>query len=125
MKRQMSFAEAESAGKKRVTRRQRFLDEMEKLVPWSRLLMAIEPYYPKGERGRRPIGLEQMLRIYFLQQWYSLSDEGLEDALYDSIAMRAFVEVATRSDSYPFRRCMTVRSDSGGSLSPSTPPCPR
>lgn len=89
MKRQMSFAEAEGAGKKRVTRRQRFLDEMEKLVPWSRLLTAIEPYYPKGTRGRPPIGLERMLRIYFLQQWYSLSDEGLEDALYDSIAMRA------------------------------------
>ncbi len=64
MKRQMSFAEAESAGKKRVTRRQRFLDEMEKLVPWSRLLTAIEPHYPKGERGRPPIGLERMLRIY-------------------------------------------------------------
>ncbi|AQT50255.1 hypothetical protein BHQ31_09535 [Burkholderia cenocepacia] len=71
MKRQMSFAEAESAGKKRVTRRQRFLDEMEKLVPWSRLLTAIEPYYPKGARGRPPIGLERMLRIYFLQQWYT------------------------------------------------------
>ncbi len=54
MKRQMSFAEAESAGKKRVTRRQRFLNEMEKLVPWSRLLTAIEPYYPKGARGRPP-----------------------------------------------------------------------
>lgn len=66
----MSFAEAESAGKKRVTRRQRFLDEMEKLVPWSQLLTAIEPYYPKGTRGRPPIGLERMLRIYFLQQWY-------------------------------------------------------
>ena len=73
MERQMSFMEAESAGKKRVTRRQRFLDEMEKLVPWSRLLTAIEPYYPKGTRGRPPIGLERMLRIYFLQQW----DKGL------------------------------------------------
>ncbi|WP_128841906.1 IS5 family transposase [Burkholderia catarinensis] len=86
----MGFAEAESAGKKRVTKRQRFLAEMESVVPWQRLLSAIEPYYPKGERGRPPIGLERMLRIYFLQQWYGLSDEGLEDALYDSIAMRAF-----------------------------------
>ncbi|WP_186164838.1 IS5 family transposase, partial [Burkholderia gladioli] len=101
MKRQMSFAEAESAGKKRVTRRQRFLDEMEKLVPWSRLLMAIEPYYPKGERGRPPIGLERMLRIYFLQQWYSLSDEGLEDALYDSIAMRAFAGIDLAVETVP------------------------
>ncbi|WP_175992834.1 transposase, partial [Burkholderia vietnamiensis] len=101
MKRQMSFAEAESAGKKRVTRRQRFLDEMEKLVPWPRLLTAIEPYYPKGERGRRPIGLERMLRIYFLQQWYGLSDEGLEDALYDSIAMRAFAGIDLAVENVP------------------------
>ncbi|ONP94461.1 transposase, partial [Burkholderia cenocepacia] len=90
MQRQIGFAEAESAGKKRVTKRQRFLAEMEKVVPWSRLLSVIGPYYPKGERGRPPIGLERMLRIYLLQQWYGLSDEGLEDALYDSIAMRAF-----------------------------------
>ncbi|EDT37907.1 hypothetical protein BamMEX5DRAFT_6321 [Burkholderia ambifaria MEX-5] len=97
----MSFAEAESAGKKRETRRQRFLDEMEKLVPWSRLLTAIEPYYPKGTRGRPPIGLERMLRIYFLQQWYSLSDEGLEDALYDSIAMRAFAGIDLAVENVP------------------------
>ncbi|TWC59544.1 MULTISPECIES: IS5 family transposase [Burkholderia] len=101
MKRQTSFAEAESADKKRVTRRQRFLDEIEKLVPWSRLLTAIEPYYPKGTRGRPPIGLERMLRIYFLQQWYSLSDEGLEDALYDSIAMRAFAGIDLAVENVP------------------------
>jgi IS5 family transposase len=80
MQRQIGFAEAESAGKKRVTKRQRFLAEMEKVVPWSRLLPVIEPYYPKGERDRPPVGLERMLRIYFLQQWYGLSDEGREDA---------------------------------------------
>jgi len=62
MERQIGFAEAESAGKKRVTKRQRFLAEMEKVVPWSRLLSVIKPYYPKGERGRPPIGLERMLR---------------------------------------------------------------
>jgi len=101
MKRQMSFAEAESAGKKRVTRRQRFLDEMETLVPWSRLLTAIEPHYPKGRRGRPPIGLERMLQIHFLQQWYSLSDEGLEDALYDSIAMRAFAGIDLAVENVP------------------------
>ncbi|KVO30653.1 transposase [Burkholderia ubonensis] len=101
MKRQMNFAEAESVGNKRVTRRQRFLDEMEKLVPWSRLLTAIEPYYPKGTRGRPPIGLERMLRICFLQQWYSMSDEGLEDALYDSIAMRAFAGIDLAVENVP------------------------
>ncbi|BDC45513.1 hypothetical protein PTKU15_88100 [Paraburkholderia terrae] len=69
MKRQIGFAEAEITGKKRVTRRQRFLAEMEKIVPWHRLLSAIEPHYPKGMRGRPPIGLERMLRIYFLHVW--------------------------------------------------------
>jgi transposase, IS5 family len=101
MKRQISFAEAESAGKKRVTKRQRFLAEMEKVIPWTRLLSAIEPYYPKGKRGRPPIGLERMLRIYFLQQWYGLSDEGLEDALYDSIAMRAFAGINLALEDVP------------------------
>ncbi|QHB58644.1 hypothetical protein GRD98_05785 [Ralstonia solanacearum] len=101
MKRQMSFAEAESAGKKRVTKRQRFLAEMEKVVPWQRLLSAIGPHYPRGERGRPPIGLERMLRIYFLQQWYGLSDEGLEDALHDSMAMRAFAGIDLAVEDVP------------------------
>jgi len=101
MQRQIGFAEAESAGKKRVTKRQRFLAEMEKVVPWWRLLSVIEPYYPKGERGRPPIGLERMLRMYFLQQWYGLSDEALEDALYDSIAMRAFAGIDLAVENAP------------------------
>ncbi|MBU9475133.1 IS5-like element ISBmu2 family transposase, partial [Burkholderia multivorans] len=101
MKRQIGFAEAEIAGKKRVTRRQRFLEEMEKVVPWQRLLSAIEPHYPKGTRGRPPIGLERMLRIYFVQQWYGLSDEGLEDALYDSITLRAFAGIDLAIENVP------------------------
>ncbi|EIF27994.1 Transposase domain (DUF772), partial [Burkholderia sp. Ch1-1] len=86
--RQISFASAEHQGKKRVTRREKFLGEMEQVVPWSRLLGALEPHYPKGTRGRPPIGLERMLRLYFVQQWYALSDEGLEDAVSDSAAIR-------------------------------------
>ena len=70
--RQISFASAEHEGKKRVTRREKFLGEMEQVVPWVRLLGALEPYYPKGARGRPPIGLERMLRLYFVQQWYAL-----------------------------------------------------
>ena len=101
MKRQIGSAEAEITGKKRVTRRQRFLAEMERIVPWQRLLPAIEPYYPKGMRGRPPTGLERMLRIYFLQQWYGLSDEGLEDALYDSIALRAFAGIDLAVENVP------------------------
>src|ERR1700710_1030495 len=91
--RQISFSGAEHEGKKRVTRREKFLGEMEQVVPWSRLLGALEPYYPKGTRGRPPIGLERMLRLYFVQQWYALSDEGLEDAVSDSAAIRQFVGI--------------------------------
>jgi transposase, IS5 family len=70
MQRQGSFSQAEYAGKKKQTRRDKFLAEMEQVVPWSRLVARLQPLYPKGERGRPPIGLERMLRIYFLQQWY-------------------------------------------------------
>lgn len=90
MNQQMSFAQAEYAGKKKVTRRERFLCEMEVVVPWARLCAIIEPHYPTGKRGRPPMGIERMLRIYFLQQWYALADEALEDAIYDSQAMRTF-----------------------------------
>jgi IS5 family transposase len=101
MKQQMSFAQSEYAGKKKVTRRERFLGEMERVVPWARLCGVIEPHYPKGERGRPPIGVERMLRIYFLQQWYALADEALEDALYDSQAMRTFAGIDLSADPVP------------------------
>ena len=91
MERQTTFAQSEFATKKKQTRRERFLGEMEKAVPWQRLVALIEPFYPKGKRGRPPLGVERMLRVYFLQQWYGLADEALEDALYDSQALRAFV----------------------------------
>jgi IS5 family transposase len=93
MRWQGSFAEAEYAGKKKQTRRDKFLAEMEQVVPWTRLVERLRPLYPKGERGRPPIGLERMLRLYFVQQWYGLADEALEDALYDSQALRGFAGV--------------------------------
>jgi IS5 family transposase len=101
MERQTSFAQAEYAGKKKRTRREKFLCEMEQLVPWARLVALIEPFYPKGERGRPPMGIERMLRIYFLQQWYALADEALEDALYDITALRAFAGIELGSESVP------------------------
>lgn len=101
MIRQMSFAQSEYAGKKKVTRREKFLGEMEQVVPWVRLVALIEPHYPKGQRGRPPIGLERMLRIYFLQQWYTLADEALEDALYDSQALRTFAGIDLSVESVP------------------------
>ncbi len=66
------------------TKREAFLNEMERVVPWSRLLKLIEPYYPKAGNGSPPMPMETMLRIYFLQQWYSLSDPAAEEALYDT-----------------------------------------
>jgi IS5 family transposase len=77
----------------KTTRRAAFLAEMERVVPWSELCALIEPFYPKAGNGRPPIGLERMLRIYFLQQWFNLSDPALEEALYDSLAMRSFVGI--------------------------------
>ena len=73
------------------TRRAAFLAEMNRVVPWGELCALIEPFYPKAGNGRPPKALEQMLRIYFLQQWFDLSDPGVEEALYDSVAMRSFV----------------------------------
>ena len=93
--------EAEYGAKKKQTRRDRFLAEMERAVPWSRLVERLAPLYPKGERGRPPIPLERMLRVYFVQQWYGLSDEGLEDALYDSQALLGFAGIALNRDPVP------------------------
>jgi len=101
MERQGSFSQAEYASKKKQTRRDKFLAEMEGVVPWARLVERLKPYYPKGERGRPPIGLERMLRIYFLQQWYGLADEAVEDALYDSQALRGFAGIELNRDAVP------------------------
>jgi len=93
MESQVSFAVSEWSRKKKQTKREKFLGQMEEMVPWGRLVELIAPHYPKGERGRPPKGIERMLRVYFLQQWYGLADEALEDAIYDSQAMRLFVGV--------------------------------
>ena len=75
------------------TRRAVFLEEMEQVVPWRELCALVEPYYPKPGNGRPPVGVERMLRIYFLQQWFNLSDPAVEEALYDSVVMRQFVGI--------------------------------
>ena len=99
---QTSFASAEYAGKKKTTRREKFLAEMNLVVPWTRLQALIEPHYPKsGKVGRPPIGVPRMLRMYFLQQWYTLADEALEDALYDSQAMREFIGIDLGRENVP------------------------
>ena len=75
------------------TRRAIFLEEMERVVPWRELCGLVERHYPLAGRGRPPVGLERMLRIYFLQQWFNLSDPAVEEALYDSVVMRQFVGI--------------------------------
>jgi len=101
LKQQLSFAQSEYAGKKKGTRRERFLGEMEKVVPWARRGAVIEPHDPSGQRGRPPIGIERMLRIYFLQQWSALADEALEDALSDSQALRTFAGIDLSAEAVP------------------------
>lgn len=92
MMRQNSFAEAGFEKYRKKTRREQFLDDMDKVVPWQELVEVIEPHYPKAG-GRPPVGIERMLRIYFLQHWFNLSDPAVEEALYDSNAMRQFVGI--------------------------------
>src|SRR5258708_37174134 len=81
----------EKCGRK--TKGERFLEEREQMVPWAELQTLIEPHYPKGENGRPPVGLSLMLRVYFVQQWFNLSDPGAEDALYESPVLRRFVGI--------------------------------
>ena len=88
---QMTFSDMEYSGRKRVTQKEKFLREMNEIIPWADWVKKIQPYYPAGKRGRPPRGIEVMLRMYLLQIWFNLSDEGLEDAIYDSYAMRNFV----------------------------------
>ena len=82
MNEQRTFASLAWQTKGKVTRRERFLAEMDVVIPWAQLLALIEPHYPKAGNGRQPLGLEKMLRIYFLQQWFNLSDPQAEDASY-------------------------------------------
>jgi len=92
--RQDSFFDVGFEKDRKKTRKEQFLDEMEAIIPWQELAEAIEPYYPKPEgAGRRPIGIQRMLRIHFIQHWFNLSDPAVEEALYDSRALRQFVSV--------------------------------
>lgn len=95
---QQSFTDMEYGNRKRRTKRDEFLDAMDAVMPWEEVVSQIEPYYYAGKRGRPPRGIETMLRMYLLQQWFTLSDEGVEDAIYDSYAFRKFMKVDFMSD---------------------------
>lgn len=87
---QLTFGDAEYAGKRKKTRREVFLEEMEQVVPWKSLLNLIEPFYPVAGRGRHPYPLETMVRVHLMQNWFGLSDPAMEEALYEITPMRAF-----------------------------------
>ena len=91
---QMSFSDAEYTGKRKKTRREVFLEEMELVVPWKALLGLIEPHYPVAGRGRRPYALESMLRVHLMQNWFALSDPAMEEALYEIASLRAFARLS-------------------------------
>jgi IS5 family transposase len=101
MEKQQTFASVAWTQKGKVTRRERFLAEMDAVIPWADLLRVIEPHYPKAGNGRQPLGLEKMLRIYFVQQWFNLSDPQAEDSLYDSESIRRFVRIELSEDVVP------------------------
>ena len=98
---QTTFASAAWEKKGKVTRRERFLAEMDQVIPWTSILALIEPHYPKAGNGTQPMPMERMLRIYFMQQWFNLSDPAMEDALYDSESMRRFAGIELIEDAVP------------------------
>jgi transposase, IS5 family len=98
---QTTFASAAWEKKGKVTRRERFLAEMDAVIPWKHLNRLIEPHYPKAGNGTQPMPQERMLRIYFMQQWFNLSDPAMEDVLYDIESMRRFAGIELAEDAVP------------------------
>jgi len=96
-----TFASLAYDSKKKRTRREKFLEEMDRVIPWDELLKIVRHRYPKKGNGRQPMPVERMLRIYFLQQWYGLSDPAMEDLLYDSESMRRFARIDLETDVIP------------------------
>ena len=99
--RQETFTDIEYSFRKKKTKREEFLEIMDEIIPWDEWIDVIKPYYPEGRRGRRPIGIEKMLRMYLLQIWFNLSDPATEDAIYDSYAMRKFTGIDFISEAVP------------------------
>lgn len=98
---QQTFSDMEYSNRKKRTKREEFLEIMNDILPWDEWVGIVEPCYPKGKRGRPPIALETILRMYLLQVWFSLSDEGVEDAIYDSYAMRKFMGINFMEEQVP------------------------
>ena len=101
MKNQITFADVEYQSRKRISKREEFLNAMEEIIPWDRWASLIAPYYPSGNCGIPTRGIHTMLRMYLLQIWFNLSDEGVEDAIYDSYCMRTFWGIDFMKESVP------------------------
>ena len=98
---QQTFSDIEYSNRRKRTKREEFLDSMEEMIPWDYWVSIISPHYPLGKRGRPPKDIETMLRMYLMQNWFNLSDEGIEDAIYDSYAMRSFMHLDFLTEQVP------------------------
>ena len=98
---QQSFADVEYGGRRKISKREQFLDIMEEIIPWDEWVNLVQPHYNTGKSGRPPLGIEKMLRMYLLQAWFNLSDEGVEDAVYDSYSMRKFMKLDFVKENVP------------------------
>lgn len=98
---QQTFSDIEYSNRRRKTKREEFLDSMDEMIPWDYWVSIIKPYYPSDKRGRPPKSIETMLRMYLMQNWFNLSDEGIEDAIYDSYAMRSFMHLDFLTEQVP------------------------
>ena len=98
---QQTFSDIEYSNRKKTTKKEEFLNSMDQIIPWSYWIDLIRSHYPSGKRGRPPRGIETMLRMYLLQNWFNLSDVGVEDAIYDSYAMRNFMHIDFLTEQVP------------------------
>lgn len=99
--RQWTLSDFEYSNRRRKTRRDSFLQMMDNIIPWDRMVEVVRPFYPSGRRGRPPRGIETMLRMYFIQDWFNLSVPGVEDVIYDSYAMRSFMRIDFLKEQVP------------------------
>ena len=102
---QQTFTDVEYSRRKKKTRREEFLNMMDKIIPWNEWIDLIKPYYPSGKRGRPTRGIETMLRMYLMQNWFNLSDAAIEDTIYDSYAMRSFMHIDFYKEQVPTDLC--------------------
>ena len=98
---QQTFTDCEYGQRKKKTRREEFLEAMDAIIPWANWIAMILPFYPSGKRGRPVKGIETMLRMYLMQIWFNLSDVAIEDAIYDSYAMRSFMRIDFAQEQVP------------------------